>query len=193
MKIRSMAAAGALALGLGAAAGAAADTVSVSLPAINGPEHETGFPIDLGDFGPFVYVLPADATITAAFFEGTFGTEANSFSTAAFDAVIDGEQYTVCPIASPTCFTSNGTPFRPFSIALNATLFPELSDGSATLSIIQTSLRFVRLGTPSLRIEYDTNGVQPIPEPGVWALMLLGFGARGAALRARRGQALAAA
>ncbi|WP_293379098.1 PEPxxWA-CTERM sorting domain-containing protein [Phenylobacterium sp. SCN 70-31] len=31
-----------------------------------------------------------------------------------------------------------------------------------------------------------------VPEPGAWALMILGFGAAGAALRRRRGLALSA-
>jgi len=40
-------------------------------------------------------------------------------------------------------------------------------------------------------LTYTTGVNAPVPEPGAWALMIMGFGAAGAALRSRRRQALA--
>ena len=45
-------------------------------------------------------------------------------------------------------------------------------------------------GDKSLNIRVDV-GAGFVPEPGTWALMILGFGGAGAALRRRRGMALA--
>lgn len=161
---------------------ASALTLSVSLPDFDGPSNGSGFPIDLGTIGTFNYALPMGSTITAAFFEGTYGTQALPSSTAGFDAVIDGTTLTVCVPNDPGCWDI-GANFRPFSFSLPSTAFAALADGSAALGIIQTNEAFVRLGSPTLRIEYDLAGA--VPEPATWGMMIAGFGLMGAAMRRR--------
>ena len=180
--IKYLALASAAAVLLPSAASAA--EVIASLPDFDGPSNNSGsaFPIDLGTIGTFNYSIDPTAVITGAFFEGTFGTQAVPSSTAAFDATLDGSQFTVCPVADPGCF-GVGAPFRPFSIALDSSTYADLLDGTVDLGIIQTSNTFVRLGSPTLRIQFDPSGA--VPEPSTWALLILGFGAIGAFMRRR--------
>jgi hypothetical protein len=47
-------------------------------------------------------------------------------------------------------------------------------------------------GNPTgLRVEFLTNSVEVLPEPGSWALLVTGFGLVGAGLRRRRATAIA--
>ncbi|WP_432199836.1 PEPxxWA-CTERM sorting domain-containing protein [Erythrobacter sp. W53] len=163
-------------------ASASAAEVIASLPDFDGPGNGSGFPIDLGTVGTFNFSIDPTAVITGAFFEGTFGTQAVSQSTAAFDATLDGSQFTVCPVGDPGCFVV-GDPLRSFSIALDSSTYADLLDGTVDLGIIQTSNTFVRLGSPTLRIQFDPSGA--VPEPSTWALLILGFGAIGAFMRRR--------
>jgi hypothetical protein len=180
MKKALMAAAFATAIAVAAPASAA--QITVSLGDYDGPANSSGFPINLGTIGTFSYAPLTGSTITAAFLEGTYGTQVVPSSTASFDASVDGSSnVTVCAIAAP-CFQGSGS-LVPFSIALPSSLFASLTDGSATLGITQTSETFVRFGTPTLRIEYRAGAV---PEAATWAMMLLGFGGIGMAMRRRR-------
>jgi hypothetical protein len=157
--------------------------IVVSLSDYNGPTNTSGFPINLGTIGTFSYAPLTGSTITAAYLEGTYGTQAFGSSTASFDAGIDGAgTVTVCAMFASTCF-STGADLRPFSIALPSSFFSYLMDGSASLNIIQTTQSNVRYGTPTLRIETTTGAV---PEPTTWALLLMGFGGIGLAMRRQR-------
>lgn len=176
--LRRVAAAAALAVSSFASQAA---TVITALPDFNGTLHNSGFPIDLGVVGTFNYALPSGATITSATFSGTYGTQQFSGSTAGFDVEIEGDSVTVCVVNTP-CWNGSG-PFAPFSFALDASTFAGLSDGSADLRVSQTSGFFVRLGTPTLTIEYELNAV---PVPASFTLAGLGLLALAATPRRRR-------
>lgn len=153
--------------------------VSSTLADYNSPLATSGFPIDRGVIGTFNFVLPSNVTISSATFSGTYGTAQFSTSTAGFDVEIEGDTITVCVPNAPGCYLG-GASFRPFSFALDLSTFSGLLDGSADLGLIQTSSAFVRLGTPTLTIEYTAN---PVPEPGGLALAAVALLAVGAAGR----------
>ena len=160
---------------------ASAATIVSTLPDYSSPQASAGFPINLGTVGTFTYAIPVGETIIAAFFEGTYGNAAVSSSTASYDASIDGNSFTVCALFSPNCY-GGGDPLRPFSIALSSASFASLMDGSADLSLTQTTSAVVRLGSPTLRIETAA----AVPEPATWLMMLGGLGAIGFGMRRRR-------
>lgn len=162
------------------ATGAQAAVVVATLPDFDGPEHEFGFPIDLGIVGTFSFALPASAVITSAVFSGVYGTSFPVYTTAAYDVEIEGETIVVCAPLDPDCTEFDGPVFRPFSFALGASTYTGLLDGLADLRVIQTSDFIVRLGSPTLTIEY-----QAVPAPGSVALAGLALLLSGAALRRR--------
>ena len=102
-------------------------------------------------------------------------------SAPSFDASIDGSSFTVCANLAANCY-ADGSALRAFSIALPTTSYAALLDGSATLGLSQTTGNFVRLGTPTLRINFLAAAVS---EPATWAMMLIGFGAIGFSMRRR--------
>jgi hypothetical protein len=53
----------------------------------------------------------------------------------------------------------------------------------------QTNVR-LRLNSSQNAFEIDNIAVTTVPEPGTWAMMLLGFGALGFAIRRRKSSAL---
>src|SRR6185437_5436312 len=54
-----------------------------------------------------------------------------------------------------------------------------------------TSVSYLRLSSSVNAFEIDNLAINPVPEPATWALMLLGFGGIGLAMRRRRKPALA--
>lgn len=166
------------------AAPVCAQTVFATLPDYNGAFRNSGFPYAVGTVGTFNFSAPLGATISSAYLEGTYGTSgANgyAFSTASYDASIDGTSFTVCGLNAVNCYF-DGAPLRTFSILLPSTSYASLLDGSAVLALTQTSGNFIRLGTPTLRVDF----LPAVPEPATWAMMLIGFGAIGASMRSRR-------
>lgn len=160
-----------------------AQTVTATLPDYNGSLRTSGFPASLGTIGTFNFAAPSGATVSSAFLEGTYGTAGASgfaFGTASFDASIDGTSFTVCALNAANCYF-DGAAFRAFSILIPSSAYASLLDGTAALGLSQTSGNFVRFGTPTLRINF----LAAVPEPGTWAMMLLGFGAVGFSLRRR--------
>ena len=139
-----------LALAATLATGAQAAVVVATLPDFDGPEHEFGFPIDLGIVGTFSYGLPAGAVISSAVFSGVYGTAFPVYTTAAYNVEIEGETLVVCAPLDPDCTEFDGPVFRPFGFALGASTYAGLLDGVADLRVIQTDAFNVRLGSPTL-------------------------------------------
>lgn len=96
---------------------------------------------------------------------------------------------TQLPITSSTTNVFNATTFAPYIGTGTASL-------TSNLSIINALLNITSGGTGNLdvnvngridgevKVEYFYN--DPIPEPGSWAMMIIGFGLTGAAARRRR-------
>lgn len=173
---------GSLTLMLAAAASSAgAQTLVATLPDYSSEFFETGFPIDLGVIGRFEFELPAGATILGASFSGTFGNDDYAFSTAGYNVSLDGgAPITIC-VFQATCW-NDGAPLRPFSWTIGMSEWGRLADGQVDLQITMTSGNFVRLGSPTLTIDY----VAAIPEPGAALLMALGLAGVAATRRPRR-------
>lgn len=158
---------------------AEADVIVVTLPDFVGPDHSSGFPIDLGVVDSFRFVMPAGAVIVGATFSGLHGTTGGPFTTASYDVEIEGETIAVCPPFDTGCWEFEGPVLRPFSYALGGSSLAGLLDGVADLKVIQTTDFTVRLGSPTLTIEYA------VPEPATAALVAVAMA--GLAWRRRRG------
>jgi hypothetical protein len=85
----------------------------------------------------------------------------------------------------------NNIPGQSFSVSSSATFrYLEFRPTSARGPFSTAS--FSAYGLNELRVyEYEATGA--IPEPSTWAMMILGFGAAGAAIRSRRRVSAAAA
>jgi hypothetical protein len=81
------------------------------------------------------------------------------------------------------------TPFIDFVLLANDTRFDLYKGAGLNEFVVYGFGDPVVQARGKLTVTITTNGV--VPEPGAWALMLLGFGATGAALRARRRAAAA--
>lgn len=201
-----------------AVAGSAfAGAVTVSVDGQAGPWDQGANPsLDYGvhdNLGPTVVNVTAGDNLTISYVSGL---------TSAFGGVpptVDADGYMGAIFGSGACCTgigSSGTPFPSFyidptnsgpQIALNE-LIGAFANGSTVLSffavgngplnvIAPVGANHLLLGLND-DIFADNSGSLSIqvsglsPEPGAWALMLLGFGALGAALRSRRGRAIPA-
>lgn len=59
------------------------------------------------------------------------------------------------------------------------------TNGRLTFSSFDNRITSVTFGSDSNSFEFDNIGIGAVPEPGTWALFILGFGAIGASLRRR--------
>jgi hypothetical protein len=137
------------------------DVMTATLPDYNGVSRTGGFPFNVGSVGTFTYSLPVAATIDSATLSGTWGTAAFSTSTAAVDLYVEGVDVGGCAYLDPNCWYT-GSPFRPFSFSISSSVFADLADGSADLSLVQTNLTVIRVGSPTLTIDFTP---APVPEP----------------------------
>ena len=157
--------------------------IVTTLPDYNGAFNNAGFPFNLGTVATFTYSIPLGASITSATFSGTYGTQVHPATTAPYNAVIGGQTIIVCAVDSFDCVIDAGVSFRPFSFNLASSTFGTLATGSVGLQLIQTVSGTIRLGSPTLTVNYtQTTG---IPEPSSAALAGLGLLAFALRRRAR--------
>lgn len=96
-----------------------------------------------------------------------------------------GQNLTLTLSTGETIVRQGGTPI--FEDLYTVPDFVGVTSDEAIKSVLVTAPDYImNIGN----VAYETNAV---PEPGTWALMLVGFGGLGAALRARRRQAFSAA
>ncbi len=134
--------------------------------------------IDLGIVGSFSFAMPANAVISSAVFSGVNGTALPVYTTAACNVDIVGETIVVCAPGDFDCTEFDGAFFRPFGLALGASTYAGPLDGLADPRAIRTEEWFVRMGSPTLTIEY-----QVVAEPASTALAGLALPLAGAAGR----------
>jgi len=141
---------------------------------------------------------------------GQYSLEIGNFDTASVDAVsqtftdVVGATYT----ASYFAFASSPGDANAFlSVSINGTAMSTLADTVNAYPVHAFSFTFTGTGSDTLAISAATNpgdwyiddvsvvagATSPAPEPGTWALMVLGLAAIGALVRARRGVATAVA
>jgi hypothetical protein len=109
----------------------------------------------------FAYTIPAGSTITSAALSGTWGSTCYASSTAAVDIRIEGQLAAQCRYLSSGCYY-DGAAYRPWSSSLPSSLFSQLADGSATLTVEQTSPTWVELGTFTLTLTVSVPN-NPVP------------------------------
>ena len=166
----------ALALAVLASAPASPAVIVSTLPEFNGDGTVANTFI-----GTFNYVIPFGDIIVSADFASAFGNSQVSSSAQGF-VTVDGVTVGSCPGPGNPCYDGPGAPI---SYNFLAAEFALLADGSADLYYNQTGCCAIRLPESTLTINTRTiNGA--VPEPGTWAMMLIGFGAVGGAMRRRR-------
>ena len=148
-----------------------ASAQTYTLPDFNG--NGTNGAITIGTF-----TFNAGQTFTAAVFQSNFGNSVIDSSSTGF-LTLDGITVGTCPATGP-CFNGPGLPIN---YTFSPAEFSIFADGSATLVYNQTGCCFIRLGESTLTLRAVQGAV---PEPGTWAMMLIGFGGMGLALRRRR-------
>ena len=163
-----------------ACASLSATTITLTLPEVNGGYNPTGpYPASALDAGTFTFVLPTGEHIISATLDGTFGNSQVPNS-AGLDLYADGLLVAQC-LAGAIC-DINPEAVTPFSYSFTSSNFGLLNDGSLSMSAVQTSGNYIRLGPETLTIQ--TSQGAATPEPG--SLALLGAGLALVAFKARQ-------
>jgi hypothetical protein len=133
---------------------AAAATILVTFPEYNGGAHpgDEPFPLPAVTIGSGTIVIPAGEQVVSAAISGFWGTKDDPDSTAGVNLLLDGVPVAQCVKPSTDCWIGD-TGQRPWSHTFTAAELPALSDGSATLTAIQTSDLRIRLGVTTLTVE----------------------------------------
>ncbi|NNF17476.1 MAG: PEP-CTERM sorting domain-containing protein [Gammaproteobacteria bacterium] len=141
--------------------------VTATLPDYSSPGDTSGFPIDLGDVGTFVF---ATGDMLSATLSGTWGNSDYALSSAGADVFLDGILVAQC-VEFDSCWQdATGTLAWSYTFTAADLALGILDDGMANLSVIQTSSFSVRLGSLALDGE-----VVATPEPGIYSLLGIGM------------------
>lgn len=170
---------------VGAPAALAAQVVTSTLPEFNGDFHDTGFPQPAVTVGTFTFAPPPSSSIMSAILSGTFGNS-QSTSSAGVDLFIGDVLVAQCVRLAP-CYEGADGGFIPFAFTFTPEQLSLLASGSATLTAVQTSESYIRLGDLSLVVTYAPV-TTVAPEPATMTLLasgLFGLGGVGAARRRR--------
>jgi len=154
--------------------------VTSTLPEFSGDLHETGFPQPAVTVGTFTFAPPAGTTLLSAILNGTFGNSAAS-STAGVDVFVGDVRVAQCVRLEPCYF---GT--VPFVFTFTPEQLAMFAGGSVTVTAVQTSESYVRLGPMELTLTYAPV-TSVVPEPATMTLLASGlFGLGGVRVMRRR-------
>jgi hypothetical protein len=141
---------------------AAAATIVVTFPELNGAAIDSPFPQPPVTVGAQALSIPAGDRIVSARISGFWGTSAKPDSTAGVSVLLDGVEVARCEKPDPGCWLGDSGQ-RPWQHTFTASELPALNGGTATLTAVQTSDEFVRLGVSTLVI--DTAPIPVIDPP----------------------------
>jgi len=127
----------------------------------------------VGSIGTFTYRLPVAAPIEGAILSGAWGTLPYPYSSAGVLLYVDGAYVGSCAPHNPSCWIHGSAP-RIFNFPIPSSVFSDLADGNADLSLVQTDEYTIRLGSPTLAILYTPAAVSE-PSPPILTFTFVGI------------------
>lgn len=145
-----------------AASVAAAATIVVTFPEFNGALFDSGFPQPPVTVGTQAFSIPTGDRVVSAAISGFWGTTTKPDSTAGVTVLLDDVEVARCEKPDPACWLPGDSGQRAWRYTYTAPQLVSLNDGAATLTAVQTSDAFIRLGVSTLVIE--TAPIVIVPE-----------------------------
>ena len=153
-----------------AACAVAATTLVATFPELQNPPSflsSAKFPQPPLTVGTVVFAIPRGERVVGATISGFWGSSVVPDSTAGVDVLVDGILVAQCVKLVPYCYDP-APAARPWSYTFTDDELSKLSDGTATMTAVQTSDDTVRLGQALLTVRTS-------PVPGVPTLSTLGL------------------
>jgi hypothetical protein len=166
---------------------AMAGNVLVAFPEFNGaPVTLNGpFPQPAQTVATRTFTIPEGERVVSAYISGYWGSSVDPDSTAGVEVKLDGYTVASCNKPDPGCYTGDQGR-RQWSHTLTEVEMSALNDGTATLTVVQTSDVSVRLGVTTLYIETGVPPSIPALSPLSLLALLAGMAAAGALALQRR-------
>jgi hypothetical protein len=151
---------------------AAAATIVVAFPEFDGPPIPDGpFPQSPVTIGAQTFSIPAGDRIASAVISGFWGTSTKPDSTAGVTVFLDGVEVARCEKPDTGCWIGDMGQRSWQHTFTQPELLP-LRDGTATMTAVQTSDLYIRLGVSTLVIETVPLAIVPTLSPlGLLALL----------------------